>query len=133
MKAKILQFLKVIVFPCCIMFVSCVAARSTPLFSGTVTLRDKGRVCFQKSPQDSAIIKASVSGAGCFSSSCTEILERTGEIKIDTGKSVIQFNSRFVVRDISESVGLCTLDCGGAGSIWFDIEPLPDMVGKPIF
>jgi hypothetical protein len=108
---------------CLLIFVGTIVANFAWLRSWYI-YDDKGQVCFQRSPLGSSAIKASISGVGCFSSSCTEVLERKGDVKIDAANLALKFSSRFVVRPIHER-RLCTADCGGAGIVWLDIETLP--------
>lgn len=116
------------------------ATTSTPYPEDIIMLENRGIVCFQKlQPSDSRITVyiATHPDDGCFSSSCTEVLERKGDMQIDKKGFSIHFYSRFVVRPIGYDeltpetpgeVPVCTADCGGAGFIWFEIEALPEGV-----
>ncbi|MCP4367670.1 MAG: hypothetical protein GY797_06105 [Deltaproteobacteria bacterium] len=118
MTKKPYKISKIVVILSFIMLLEFLTACST-------TLKNEGVVCFKRSSQDPNLVNSFISTIDCYSSSCTDVVKRTGEINIDLENSVIQFYSHFVVRDISETVGLCTTDCRGAGEIWFDIESLP--------
>jgi len=123
----------------------CCNTRESPIASPTphsekITIEDKGIICFQKiQPSDNKITVyiSTHPDDGCFSSSCTEVVERKGDMQVNEQDLSIHFYSRFVVRPIGYDeltpetpgeVPVCTTDCGGAGFIWFEIEALPEGV-----
>ena len=80
-----------------------------------ITIEDEGEVCIQ--PQIYRFGITLTSGR-CFSGSihCTEVLEQSGEVKIDRENSIIQVHSKFVIADSSGFSG-CDADCSGVGGI----------------
>lgn len=92
--------------------------------AGSRVVENTGFVCFKKMSQDSKSIYVDVRPPGCYSSSCTEVLEQSGDMAVDEKNRVIRFHSRFEFRDISNVVETCTADCGGAGRLRFEVEAL---------
>jgi hypothetical protein len=103
----------------------------TPVFPmpTDVTIEvDQGKVCLY--PVTPLQLRVTVGSAGCFSSSCTIVYERTGDMKIDQNDFTIQLTARFAAQNIAKpgesGVGRgCTADCGGAGQLEFQTGELP--------
>lgn len=97
-------------------------------FPKDVTINEnEGRICFLSLSEST--FEAQVYSSGCFSSSCTLVFERTGNMEIDQDNFTIQFTARFVVKPIgsvreSGDVCACTADCGGAGILRFKTNQL---------
>jgi hypothetical protein len=106
----------------------------TPVFPmpTDVTIEvDQGKVCLY--PVTPLQLRITVGSAGCYSSSCTIVYERTGDMKINQNDFTIQLSSRFAAKNIANiwksGVGpLCTADCGGAGHLEFQTSELPEGV-----
>ncbi len=94
----------------------------TSIPSDADVYENAGQVCFY--PLTSNQFRAVISSPGCYSSSCSLIFERTGDMSIDPDEYSIQFSSRFAVKGVGSewASGIfcaCTADCGGAGYIEF--------------
>jgi len=103
---------------------------ATPAPEGATLIANAGQVCF--SPITSNNLRVQVS-AGCYSSSCTAVFERTGGIEVDQGSYAISLQSRFVLMDINQLNGseepcACTEDCGGAGLLEYETGELVEGV-----
>jgi hypothetical protein len=109
--------------------------------SGIDVIENQGRICFlpgQYGNLPTSDVLIQVYSSGCYSSSCTLVYERTGQLEIDQAAFSIHVSSRFVVKSLRYSrfgvrVGegegrACTADCGGAGLLEYEIGPLRDGV-----
>jgi hypothetical protein len=94
-------------------------------FYGTRVFINQDQVCIQPPVPGSAVIRFSIGGVGCYSSSCTEVFWRRGDLKVDLENHALRLSSIFVVRPRIEAERACTADCGGAGVIWFELQSLP--------
>ncbi len=88
-----------------------------PLPSGALVIENEGKVCFEIY-ENSTEIQASLLPKGCYSSSCTSIVQQVGNMSVDQDRYRLQFQSRFVVNRTALE-RRCTADCGGGGSITF--------------
>jgi hypothetical protein len=100
----------------------------TPFPKDVTIIENDGRVCFLSLSEST--FEAQVYSSGCFSSSCTLVFERTGNMEIDQDTFTIQFTARFAVKPIgsvraSGDVCACTADCEGAGILRFKTNQLP--------
>jgi len=140
MSASLWQLLKVKWLFVSMLLAACITTPQTmvkaplalPLANKIV--ENAGELCFQPTWQQTGnwieITKGSELAAtispGCFSSSCTEIMEQTGAIRIDQASQAFYFQSRFrFLADLgSDNAGrqvrACTADCGGGGSLMFN-------------
>ncbi len=86
---------------------------------------NSGIVCFRPSTIPNELLAYIT--AGCFSSSCTRVLEKSGDAHLDTRQSVIQFSTRFVLQRLDFPPGSrgCTADCGGGGMLEFNLMDVP--------
>jgi hypothetical protein len=106
-----------------------VIVQPTPFPKDVTIIENEGSICFV--PLSEYAFDVQVSSSGCYSSGCTLIFERTGNIEIDQDAFTIQFNSRYAikevgnVRDSGESCE-CAADCGGAGYLHFKTNELQD-------
>lgn len=80
-----------------------------------INIENEGEVCIQPQRYRFTII---LTPERCFSGSihCTEILEQSGEVKIDRENSIIQLHSKFIIADSSGFYG-CDADCSGVGGV----------------
>jgi len=116
---------------CLLLLVSCATSSNglSGRFSSSVgeqVIEDEGIVCFR--PFDNTVeVRGYYRPSGCFSSSCTRPIEESLTVRVDTDASRIQFDTCFVLaQPYDPVVHGCTQDCGGAGSIQFeigDVEP----------
>ncbi len=97
-------------------------------------VENAGELCFQPPWQQTGAFVAITKGSelaatispGCFSSSCTEVVEQTGVMRIDQVRHAFYFQSRFrLLADLGmdnsgQQVRTCTMDCGGGGSLVFN-------------
>ncbi len=96
-------------------------------------IENEGDVCFrplcEQCAEFTVVVDPQNAPGGCWSSSCTEVLEQSGGVQFDVPASRIQVSSRFLVRHIpgalDGTVG-CTTDCSGAGRLAFEPGSLPD-------
>jgi hypothetical protein len=115
------------------MLAGCSTTSSTtfvsPLPNNVVIIQNEGYICFHEI-ENSLEARGYFIPKGCFSSSCTRPIRQTIDIMVDTAQFAIRFNTLFVLIDPYAAQGkprgsyACTDDCGGAGSIQFDIGDL---------
>ncbi len=98
---------------------------------GTDVIENHGSVCFypeQSGGQPTGRVQVQVYSSGCYSSGCSLVYDRRGQMYIDPAAMRIQLFSRFAVKRLGSSLlganCLCTLDCGGAGILKFETEAL---------
>ena len=98
----------------------------SPVPTGAVVVQNEGYVCFDEF-EDSLEVSGYFIPKGCFSSSCTRPVQQFVDIQVDTTQFVIRLSTRFVLVNPYAVQGMprgsygCTADCGGAGSIRFEI------------
>lgn len=105
--------------------IATIAATPTFAIGATFVVENRGAVCFQSS--DVTVRPGSGADGVCFSSSCTEVIERGGTVRVDPATSTIYVTSRFVVQNVpgvEEEMISCTEDCSGAGELLLEGEPL---------
>ncbi len=117
----------------CVALTGCVPSPNTtfvsPLPGDAIVIQNEGYICFHEF-ENSLEVRGYFNPKGCFSSSCTRPIQQTVDIKVDTTRFAIQFNTLFVLIDPYAVQGkprgsyVCTEDCGGAGSVQFDIGDL---------
>lgn len=101
----------------------------SPLPSNAIVIQNEGYICFREF-ENSLEVQGYFIPKGCFSSSCTRPIQQTVDIKIDTAQFALRFDTLFVLIDPYAAQGkprgsyACTEDCGGAGSIQFEIGDL---------
>ncbi len=83
------------------------------------TVNENASVCFD-SDGIAGRIAGFVTVQGCYSSSCTRVPERSFEVNVDEPNKEIRVSARFVLE--STDAMICTMDCGGAGQVWFDMD-----------
>jgi hypothetical protein len=100
---------------------------------GTDVITNQGKVCFypaHDSNPPARDLRVQVYSSGCYSSSCSLVYERTGQMKIDQAAFVFQIYSRFKVKPLdSLRMGVacaCTGDCEGAGLLEYETGTLQD-------
>jgi hypothetical protein len=98
------------------LFTSLVPLGCWSLPENTVVIENEGQLCFSRC-NPCLDLQAKFRPSGCFSSSCTEVLDRSVSGSVDAVSSVIQVDARFVLLLPEGSPRLCTADCGGAGSV----------------
>ncbi len=83
---------------------------------------NSGKVCFQRGSTDQDL-EISFS-PGCYSGSCTRVLEKSGRVSVDSDRTIIQFYTRFALHNLDFPPGTrrCTADCGGGGSLNFNLQ-----------
>jgi hypothetical protein len=94
---------------------------------GTDVFDNRGVVCLQRSPSDFDTVLVDVTGPGCYSSSCTDVLVGKAKAQVDQTSQTIHITSLIVVRNHDKRFGeyiQCTADCGGAGPVEIQIEHL---------
>ncbi len=99
-------------------------ASPTPI-KKVFVIEDEGEVCIQ--PHGEFAITAIIYPKGCFSSSCTVVLEKSGDMKVDQGNRTIRFHSRFVgTYDMGDksTIRVCSGDCGGLRSVTCELTYL---------
>ncbi len=103
------------------------ATTDAPQLSGDpLAIQNEGYICFREY-DDALHVEGYFIPKGCFSSSCTRPIQQSVDIKVDTTRFTIRFNTLFVVIDPFAAQGLergsyaCTEDCAGAGIIKFVI------------
>jgi hypothetical protein len=101
-----------------LLLVAFLSLACTPLSTRTVVVENRGTIYFDNL-ENSTTLRAHASPEGCFSSSCTLPLEQSGNVKIDPQSFTLHFETRFVLRQ--QLRGVCTADCGGGGSVAFEI------------
>ena len=83
---------------------------------------DAGEVCFYAFNEVSRVLAGEFKPRGCYSSSCTQVLEQDVRASVDDGSRTLRFKSRFVLLDTTvttpEAIP-CTADCDGGGRIPF--------------
>lgn len=85
----------------------------------TVVIENEGLVCFRY-PRNLHRLQGRFHPKGCFSSSCTEVVEDTLHVELDADQFAIRLTTNFVLMDPhSTEPHLCTTDCGGADSVYF--------------
>jgi hypothetical protein len=104
--------------------VSSVDVTPTFITPPTMVIENQGGVCADFSQ---VVVRPDMGANGiCASSSCTEVLDRGGTLRVDTEASAIYVTSRFVIQQVPgamEGMVGCDADCGGAGELIFE-EPL---------
>jgi hypothetical protein len=94
--------------------------KSSDAQTEVLIIENEGEVCFTGCPQCQEL-RAHFRPEGCFSSSCTRILEQFGEVTVDQSAFAIRFHTRFILdRRLPGQFG-CTGDCGGGRSVEFDL------------
>jgi hypothetical protein len=101
-----------------LLLVAILSVACSPFSSRTFVIENKGTIYFDNF-ENSTELRAHVSPEGCFGSSCTLPIEQSGHVKVDAQRRALHFESRFVLRQ--DLTGGCTQDCGGGGSVAFDI------------
>jgi hypothetical protein len=90
-----------------------------PTQAGTV--EDWGKVCFW---QDQDGIYGSISPKGCYSSTCTRIVQQAGTAVVNLQGQAIALTGRFVLASTSRFPLPCSGDCLGGGAVQFRIDGL---------
>lgn len=76
-------------------------------------------ICFD-SPGSSGLVAGHINAQGCYSSSCTHVVGRQFSIAVDSDAGEIRVTTRFELEALDREV--CTMDCGGAGTMTFDLR-----------
>lgn len=95
------------------------AVAITVTSSQPLLIQDAGRICFYT--YDAAIgkLEGKFQPRGCYSSSCTRILEQSMTTSVDEQTGALRLKSTFVLlntRVISPEHRECTADCDGGGA-----------------
>ncbi len=102
---------------------------------GTDIIENDGMLCFYPARSGNPPtnnLSVQVYSSGCYSSSCSIVYERAGQIKIDQAAFAIHLSSRFAVKPLGyQRFGTkwacgCTADCGGAGMLEYQTGNLQD-------
>lgn len=101
----------------------------SPFPKDVTIIENDGFICFFADSESTFNVQ--VSSSGCYSSGCTLVFERTGDMEIDHDTFTIQFTARYAVKPVgsvraSGEVCECTADCGGAGDLRYKINELPE-------
>lgn len=84
-----------------------------------ITVENAGQICLEMAHLE---VKGHFTPQGCFSSSCTQPLEQYIDVRVLLQEKKICFMTHFVLFDPNgPEPHLCTDDCNGAGSFYFDI------------
>jgi hypothetical protein len=92
--------------------------RPTPL--GTV--EDFETICFWYDDQGS--IQASISPKGCYSTTCTRQVSKTGSAVLDQDSFKISLNASFVLAETSRFPLPCIENCAGGGMVNLNLGEL---------
>ena len=92
--------------------------RPTPL--GTVEIYET--ICFWYDDQGS--IQASISPKGCYSTTCTRQISKTGSAVLDQDSFKISLNASFVLAKTSRSPLPCIENCAGGGMVNLNLGEL---------
>mgnify|MGYP001031070979 CR=1 FL=1 len=84
-------------------------------------VEDWGEICLW---QDVDGINLSVRPKGCFSTSCTEIKQKTGTVLVDMQLQEIHLASRFILMETSRFPLPCIDNCLGGGIVLFNLSTL---------
>jgi hypothetical protein len=84
-------------------------------------IQDWGRICFWP---DVDGITAAVSPPGCYSTSCTRPVLQSGTAVVDPQNYEIRLETRFVLAETSSFPLPCTQNCGGGGTVQFNLGGL---------
>ena len=88
------------------------------------TIEDWEQICLW---QDGDGVQLLVSPKGCFSTSCTEIMQQVGTATVDIQDKAINIQTHFVLNEISGFPLPCADNCSGGGNIIFTLNNLiPD-------
>ena len=82
-------------------------------------IENRASVCFD-SKGSRGLVSGRIRPLGCFSSSCTRTVERRFSISANIRSGEIRITSRFVLENNGNKI--CTSDCGGGGSVIFDLR-----------
>ncbi len=93
-------------------------SRPTP----TGIFEDFGSICFWY--DDQGRMQAEVSPLGCYSTTCTRQVSKSGSAVVDQDQYQIFIDARFVVADTSRFQLPCTENCSGGGTVHFDLGQL---------
>ena len=90
-------------------------------------LVNKAHICFDNKGAR-GLISGHVAPIGCFSSSCTRVVERHVTLGVNADTGVITVETRIHLKHTGAKV--CTRDCGGGGRSTFDYRFFPPRVYK---
>ena len=85
-------------------------------------VEDYDSICFWYDDQGS--LQASVSPAGCYSTTCTRQVSQAGSAVIDQDSFQIRLEARFELGETSRFQLPCTENCSVGGTLIFDLGPL---------
>jgi hypothetical protein len=93
--------------------------RPTPL----EVVEDYGMICFWN--DDQGKMQASISPKGCFSPTCTRIVNQSGSAVIDKQRYEINFFTSVSLVETSRFLLPCVESCSGGGLVQLDLGELP--------
>jgi len=85
-------------------------------------VEDYDSICFWYDDQGS--MQASISPAGCYSTTCTRQVSQVGSAVIDQDNFQIRLEARFVLGETSRFPLPCTENCSGGGTVILNLGPL---------
>jgi hypothetical protein len=90
--------------------------------------RNSGQVCFYPGTAPNALQVGLT--PGCYATSCTRSLRRSGTAEVDAATRTIRVRSFFLLYDLSFASGsrACGRDCGGGGTVMINLTGLADGV-----
>jgi hypothetical protein len=93
-----------------------------PLPTEAILRENVGKICF-RNLDNSLELQGLITSGDCASSSCWRPIQQVGAVTLLSDEHKIKFQSRFVMVDAygDGKDHLCTMDCGGSGSIGFNI------------
>lgn len=92
-------------------------------------LINKATVCFDNKGAK-GLVRGHVAPIGCFSSSCTRVIERQVSLGVNSRTGEIRIATRFLLERTGAKI--CTADCGGGGRSTFDYRFFAPRVYKVI-
>ena len=116
----IVFFLGMLTFAVGFFLVSVFGVSRRPTQNGIV--EDYGSICFWY--DDLGSMQASVSPKGCYSTTCTRQVSKSGSVVVEQDQFQIYIKSRFVLAETSRFPLPCTENCSGGGTVHFDLGSL---------
>lgn len=102
-------------------------AAHTPTPKPPKIVENSGQVCFYTYRGDSGTLEGKFYPRGCYSSSCTRVLEQNATATADERAHTIHLKSRFVLLDTTvyfPEPRSCSADCNGGGEVSLVLQQL---------